>query len=80
MLFRSTFAIGVGMRLSVGDLDGDGRQDIVVACRSGLYVFFNKGYPSRTRGRNPLPDRDSYPGNVNWEAPRNAPPPVKPGR
>ena len=75
-----TFAIGVGMRLSVGDLDGDGRQDIVVACRSGLYVFFNKGYPSRTRGRNPLPDRDSYPGNVNWEAPRNAPPPVKPGR
>jgi hypothetical protein len=62
--------IGVGMRLSVADLDGDGRQDIVVACRSGLYVFLNKGYSPRTRGRNPLPDRDSYPGNINWEAPR----------
>lgn len=67
------------MRLSVGDLDGDGRQDIVVACRSGLYVFFNKSYSPRTRGRNPLPDRDSYPGNVNWEAPRNAPQPDREG-
>src|SRR4051812_38175400 len=49
-----TFAIGVGMRLSTGDLDGDGHQDIVVACRSGLYVFFNKGASPKTRGRNPL--------------------------
>ena len=36
-------------------------------------MFFNKGYSPRSRGRNPLPDRDSYPGNVQWEAPRNAP-------
>jgi hypothetical protein len=69
-----TYAIGVGMRLSTGDLDGDGRQDIVVACRSGLYVFFNKGASPKTRGRNPLPDRNSYPGNINWETPRNQPP------
>lgn len=74
-----SFAIGVGMRLSVGDLDGDGRQDIVIACRSGLYVFFNKGVTSRVRGRNPLPDRDSYPGNINWETPRSAPQPDKDG-
>jgi hypothetical protein len=71
------YVIGVGMRLSVADLDGDGRQDIVVACRSGLYVFFNKGYSPRTRGRNPLPDRETYPGNINWEAPRTAIPPGK---
>lgn len=64
------YVIGVGMRLSVGDLDRDGRQDIVVACRSGLYVFFNKGASQRTRGRNPLPGRESYPGNINWESPR----------
>lgn len=59
--------IGVGMRLSVGDLNGDGRPDIVVACRTGLYVFFNKGYGTQPRGAVPLPDRDSYPGNVHWE-------------
>jgi hypothetical protein len=64
--------IGVGMRLSTADLDGNGKQDVVVACRSGLYVFFNQGYSPRTRGRNPLPARDSYPGNVNWEARRTA--------
>jgi hypothetical protein len=66
------FVVGVGMRLSVGDLDGDGRQDVVVACRSGLYVFFNKGYSPRTRPPNPLPDRNSYPGNVAWDAPRGS--------
>lgn len=64
------FVIGTGMRLSVGDLDGNGKPDIVVACRTGLYVFFNQGPSPRTRGRNPLPDRDTYPGNINWEAPR----------
>ena len=61
------------MRLSTADLDGNGRTDVVVACRSGLYVFFNKGYSPRTRPRNPLPDRNSYPGNVQWEAPRPSP-------
>jgi len=49
-------------------LDGDDRPDVVVACRTGLYVLFNKGYSTRRRGRSPLPDRDSYPNNVNWEA------------
>ncbi len=65
-----TGVVGVGMRLSVGDMDGDGRQDVVVACKTGLYIFFNKGYSPRTRGRNPLPDRNTYPGNVNWETRR----------
>ncbi len=65
-----TDVVGVGMRLSVGDMDGDGRPDVVVACKTGLYVFFNKGYSPRARGRSPLPDRDTYPGNVNWETRR----------
>ena len=69
------YVIGVGMRLSVGDLNGDGRQDIVVACRTGLYVFFNKGYMARTRAPSPLPARDSYPGNIQWDQPRTAPRP-----
>ena len=64
------FVVGVGMRLSVGDLDGDGRQDVVVACRTGLYAFMNKGYPTRGRGTNYLPKREEYPSHKAWEAPR----------
>src|SRR5262249_25104136 len=74
-----SYVIGLGMRLSTGDLDGDGRQDIVIACRTGLYVFYNKGPSQRTRGRNPMPDRASYPGNVVWETPRNQPQPDREG-
>ena len=55
------------MRLQVEDMDGDGRPDIVIPCRTGLYIFFNKGYPSRTRGVNWLPKRESYPSHIPWE-------------
>lgn len=54
----------------IGDLDGDGRQDVVVACRTGLYAFMNKGYPTRGRGTNYLPKREEYPSHKGWEAPR----------
>ncbi|HOK46227.1 MAG TPA: VCBS repeat-containing protein [Bryobacteraceae bacterium] len=61
------YVVGVGMRLQVEDMDGDGRPDIVIPCRTGLYIFFNKGYPSRTRGVNWLPKRESYPSHIPWE-------------
>jgi hypothetical protein len=66
------YVIGVGMRLSVGDLDGNGKPDIAVACRSGLYVFFNKGYTTMPRGASPLPARESYPGNTPFGTPSPA--------
>jgi hypothetical protein len=61
-----TNVIGVGMRLSVEDLDQNGKLDVVVACRSGLYVFFNQGYSKKARGINPLPDRNMYPDHRGW--------------
>jgi hypothetical protein len=58
--------IGVGTRLGVEYLDGKGKQDLVVACRTGLYVFFDKGYTPRLRLRetNILSSREAYPGNT----------------
>lgn len=64
------FVVGTGMRLNAADMDGDGRQDIIVACRSGLYIFYNKGYSPKTRGINPLPDRYAYSSHREWESGR----------
>jgi hypothetical protein len=68
------YIVGVGMRLQVEDLDGDGRRDIVIPCRTGLYVFFNKGFSPRARVTNWLPPRESYPNHKAWETRR---PPAK---
>jgi hypothetical protein len=73
------YVVGVGMRIGVADMDGDKRQDIIIACRTGLYVFYNKGYTDRRRGRNPLPSRDTYPGNVVWETRRSSTPATSEG-
>ena len=67
------YVVGVGMRFQVADMDGDKRLDIVVPCRTGLYIFFNKGFSPRTRGTNYLPARETYPSHKAWEAPRTPP-------
>jgi type 1 glutamine amidotransferase len=47
------FAAGTGMRITVGDVNGDRAPDIVVAGRGGLYVFFNRGTTPRLKSANP---------------------------
>jgi hypothetical protein len=58
--------IGVAARPGEGALDGNGKQDLVVACRTWLYVFFDKGYTPRLRLRetNILSSREAYPRNT----------------
>jgi hypothetical protein len=58
------YVVGLGMRFQVADMDGDGKLDVVIPCRTGLYIFFNKGYSQRTGRPNWLPSRESYPSNV----------------
>ena len=62
-----SYVIGTGMKLNADDMDGDGKVDIIVACKTGLYIFYNKGPSPKTRGTNFLPERSAYPGNIDWE-------------
>ena len=66
------YAIGAGMKLNIADMDGDGRQDVIAAGKSGLYIFYNKGVPPKTRAPNLLPDEKTYPSWIPWDTPRPA--------
>jgi len=63
------WAIAVGMKLCVVDLDRDGDNDIVVSGKSGLYVFYNEGLAPRPRGAQRLPPEETYPNWTPWYEP-----------
>jgi hypothetical protein len=66
-------AIGVGMNLVIVDLDGDGRNDIVISSKAGLYVFYNGGTTPRPRGPHRLPPETAYPSWRDWHDPPKNP-------
>ena len=39
--------VGVGMKINVKDMDKDGRNDVILAGKTGLYVFYNQGTPPK---------------------------------
>lgn len=59
-------AIAVGMKMVICDLDKDGRNDVVVSGKSGLYVFYHKGYAPAAREKNRLLLEETYPSWVPW--------------
>ena len=60
------YVVSVGMKLNIADIDKDGRNDVIIAGKGGLYVFFNKGNPTTEGVRNKLPAPDSYPTWRDW--------------
>ena len=59
-------AIAVGMKLNIADMDKDGDNDIIVAGKTGLYVFYNEGTTPRERGPHRMPLESTYPSWVDW--------------
>jgi hypothetical protein len=64
------YAIAVGMKLHVADMDADGRNDVVVAGKGGLYVFYNKGTTPVARQKHRLTREADYPTWTPWYRPR----------
>jgi hypothetical protein len=60
------YVVSVGMKLNIADIDRDGRNDVIIAGKGGLYVFFNKGNPTTPGVKNKLPDHNTYPTWRDW--------------
>ncbi len=58
--------VGVGMKINIKDMDHDGRNDVILAGKTGLYVFYNQGGPPKPKYANALPPRFTYPTWRNW--------------
>ena len=59
-------AVAVGMKMNIADMDKDGDNDIVIAGKPGLYVFYNEGTAPRERGPQRLTPETTYPSWVGW--------------
>jgi hypothetical protein len=60
------FAIGVGMKINIVDIDRDGDNDVVLAGKSGLYILYNEGSRPRPRPTQFLPTEDTYVSWTQW--------------
>ena len=65
-------AIGVGMKINIADMDGDGRNDVVLAGKGGLYIMYNKADTPTPKPEQILPPEDVYPSWVAWSRPKTA--------
>jgi len=60
------YVVSVGMKLNVADMDKDGREDVIIAGKGGLYVFYNRGEPPTPSRAHKLPPHESYPTWREW--------------
>ncbi len=58
--------VSVGMKLNIADMDTDGRNDVIIAGKGGLYVFYNRGNPPTPRRAHKLPPHETYPSWIQW--------------
>ncbi|MHC4521486.1 MAG: FG-GAP repeat domain-containing protein, partial [Planctomycetota bacterium] len=53
------YVVSVGMKLNIADMDKDGRNDVIIAGKGGLYIFYNQGPPPTDGIRAKLPPHDT---------------------
>jgi len=60
------YVVSVGMKLNIADMNKDGRNDVIIAGKGGLYVFYNHGFPTTPPRAHKLPPRETYPTWRTW--------------
>jgi len=60
------FAPAVGMKMNIADMDKDGRNDVIVSGKGGLYIFYNTGFAPAPRGKQRLSPEGTYPTWRPW--------------
>jgi hypothetical protein len=60
------YAVSTGMKLNIADLNKDGRNDIIIAGKGGLYVFYNHGNPPTPPRLHKLAPEEAYPTWRPW--------------
>ncbi len=60
------YVVSVGMKLNIADMNKDGRNDIVIAGKGGLYVFYNHGGPPTASRLHKLAPEEAYPTWRPW--------------
>jgi hypothetical protein len=60
------YVVSAGMKLNIADLNKDGRNDIIIAGKGGLYVFYNHGNPPTPPHLHKLAPEVAYPTWREW--------------
>jgi hypothetical protein len=60
------YVVSAGMKLNIADLNKDGRNDIIIAGKGGLYVFYNQGNPPTPPHLHKLAPEETYPTWRPW--------------
>jgi hypothetical protein len=54
------------MKLNVADMDANGKNDVVISGKAGLYIFYNHGEPDRGRPQHRMTPEAEYPTWIPW--------------
>jgi len=60
------YAVAVGMKLNIADMDKDGDNDVVVSGKGGLYVFYNTAMAPSPKAKHRLSPEETYPTWIPW--------------
>jgi hypothetical protein len=62
------YVVSAGMKLNIADMNKDGRNDVIIAGKGGLYVFYNQGKPPTPPRLHKLAPEEDYPTWRDWPA------------